>query len=118
MKYIFNLSLVLSRKIHIIYYTSYNVSKTLKSAIPPRKRDSITTLGSENFLERDANLVFPFLTLDPGYGKKREKEGVRGKEGRGVRVVMWDGAVTLNIYTRDRERENNTSYCLGVSMTK
>ena len=88
MKYIFNLSLVLSRKIHIIYYTSYIVSKTLKSAIPPRKRDSITTLGSENFLERDANLVFPFLTLDPGYGKKRERgserKGGEGSEGCNV----------------------------------
>ena len=47
-----------------------------------------------SFLERDANLVLPFLTL--GYGKKNIRER-RGE--RDCYVGRRDRAVTLNIYT-------------------
>ena len=47
-----------------------------------------------SFLERDANLVLPFLTL--GYGKRNIRER-RGE--RDCYVGRRDRAVTLNIYT-------------------
>ena len=82
-----------------------------------------------SFLERDANLVLPFLTL--GYGKKniRERRGEGRGRGRGeggeevLRIVMWDGgrdrAVTLNIYTAsDRDSSEDLLSHLSSSITR